>query len=170
MLIMFLCFRSKQKPKSLTQSFVRAEASEVVNPTSEVVALPSSSLEVVAQEFTEGRNFCPGCFYMSKQLSANISNNHNPAECPRKVAIVQMLDAEDQHLTGPNNEAGKSQPHSAKTERNIDPRVKVIPTKVILAASSQNLVQFSSILSNYEYKSVLMINYISECVIYALSV
>ena len=84
--------------------------------------------------------------------------------------MVQMLEAEDLHLTDSNNtDAGTSQPSSAESERNIDPQVELNQINNNPAAPSQALVKpSSSILSIEENKSVSMINHISERVTDAL--
>ena len=39
--------------------------------------------------------FCPGCFYLSKQLKAPIHFKHTPGDCPRKALAIKMFQTED---------------------------------------------------------------------------
>ena len=48
---------------------------------------------------TSGRStgpFCPGCYYLSKQLGTTIHFQHTPGDCPRKAVTVKMFQMEDQ--------------------------------------------------------------------------
>ena len=72
--------------------------------------------------YNGGRGFCPGCFYLSKQLSADISFSHDAAQCPRKAATVMLLEAEDAAfvamVAADNNAPGESAAHSANARSN----------------------------------------------------
>ena len=61
------------------------------------------------------RNFCSGCFYLGRQINAVVNYKHLPAECPRRPALVQLLEAEDADF---NDDAGK--PHSCLPKLNIN--------------------------------------------------
>ena len=39
--------------------------------------------------------FCPGCYYLSKQLKATIHYQHMPGDCPRKALAIKMFQVED---------------------------------------------------------------------------
>ena len=39
--------------------------------------------------------FCPGCYYLSKQLGTTIHFRHTPGDCPRKAVTVKMFEMED---------------------------------------------------------------------------
>ena len=75
------------------------------------------------QNFPRGRIFCPGCFYMARQLSANINYSHRPSQCPRKAAVVQMLEAEDaafaESETDTTADEGESKPSLPKSCSNV---------------------------------------------------
>ena len=48
------------------------------------------------KEKTHNSNpFCPGCFYLSKQLKASIHFKHTPGDCPRKALAVKLFQVED---------------------------------------------------------------------------
>ena len=73
--------------------------------------------------FTGGRVFCPGCFYLSKQLGADISFAHNASQCPRKAVTVRLLEAEDAAMAAADandNNEGESKAHSANARSNVN--------------------------------------------------
>ena len=52
--------------------------------------------------------FCPGCFYLSKQLKATIHFKHTPGDCPRKTLTVKMFQVEDsEHFDQTSHSSGK---------------------------------------------------------------
>ena len=117
------------------------------------------------RNFTGGRIFCPGCFYLSKQSSANISFNHNAAECPRKAAIVGMLEAEDAAFAAAdNNQAGESAAHLANAHDSNDNHQEILKTDIASPALNTSLsYQHQNILLNDdENKSSVMISHIKE--------
>ena len=117
------------------------------------------------QSFSGGRNFCPGCFYLSKQLSANIHYAHSPAQCPRKSAVVQMLEAEDLTFadTDPDTtNAGESQPRSAQHRINNDYQEVLTQNNPIAAESNRYDLVHDHVLSKDPNKSMSMINHISQ--------
>ena len=122
-----------------------------------------------SQSFSGGRAFCPGCFYLSKQLSANINYSHNASQCPRKAATVQLLEAEDLAISEADidNTAGESQPRSANNRSKNDPQEKPIQINVDCPAPNNDNIEVADaehFINIDDNKSSSMINHISQCV------
>ena len=112
--------------------------------------------------FTGGRNFCPGCFYLSKQLGANINYSHNASECPRRAATVHLLEAEDAVFANGDNDntAGESSPHFAHGNSNFDHQETASEPDNVLS-SSQSLEAQNVFLLD-ENKSSAMVSHIKQ--------
>ena len=55
--------------------------------------------------FRSGPNkFCPGCNYLSKELSLNVDFSHLPSECPRKKSVLRLLKIEESHMEENNSQ------------------------------------------------------------------
>ena len=59
------------------------------------------------------KEYCPGCFYLGDKMDADIHYQHRPDQCPRKPALVKMLQLEDLSIgeceqdTDSNEDLGK---------------------------------------------------------------
>jgi len=50
------------------------------------------------------KDFCPGCFYLGEQMDAVVHYKHRPGQCPRKPALVKMLQFEDLSINDEDDE------------------------------------------------------------------
>ena len=117
------------------------------------------------RNFPGGQSFCPGCFYLSKQMNAKINFSHNAAECPRKAATVMLLEAEDATFAQAdyNNMAGESvAAHLANSSSNVDHQELLMKAESVSPEekSSLNVENENDVL--YENKSAAMISHIQK--------
>ena len=75
------------------------------------------------------KEFCPGCFYLGEQMDATIHYQHRPGQCPRKPALVKMLQLEDLSLAeeDSNDDDGKKLVPDNTSPRSHFQANKVIP-------------------------------------------
>lgn len=83
----------------------------------------------------EDRNvFCPGCYYLSQQLSTPLHFRHLPAQCPRQSVTIKMLQMEDQdHFS---NDDG-SYPNNGKIQNGATSNCNIVFQKRTSNAETQ---------------------------------
>ena len=104
------------------------------------------------------RAFCSGCFYLGRQTNAVINYRHLPAECPRRPALIQLIEAEDADFY-PNAE-GESHFRSHNTRINASCQ-ESYPVKTKKPDESVQCQQLSSphlrdFIENKERTSILI--------------
>ena len=85
--------------------------------------------------FRSGPNkFCPGCNYLSKELSLNVDFSHFPSQCPRKKSVLRLLKIEESHMedsisqedvTGEEDQEEDQTQHEGKNISSFDQKSQV---------------------------------------------